>query len=48
MEQHQIEPEVETGVYEPPAMVEAGDFAEVTLGPMRGLPLDSMGRFRHW
>ncbi|MFC8006835.1 lasso RiPP family leader peptide-containing protein [Streptomyces olivaceus] len=42
MEQHEVEIEV----YEAPAMVEAGDFAEVTLGGgLHGAP-DSSTYFR--
>ncbi|MDJ1131433.1 lasso RiPP family leader peptide-containing protein [Streptomyces iconiensis] len=43
MEKHET---VEVEVYEPPAMLEAGEFAEVTLGPPVGPMRDRY--FRSW
>ncbi|MDJ1133323.1 lasso RiPP family leader peptide-containing protein [Streptomyces iconiensis] len=35
-------------VYEPPAMVEVGEFSEVTLGPPWGYRRDWHGHSRHF
>ncbi|MFE7612345.1 lasso RiPP family leader peptide-containing protein [Streptomyces celluloflavus] len=36
-----IEQTVEFDLYEPPAMVEAGEFTEVTMGPRREGTMDA-------